>query len=43
MKDSSKPYKGQTKDRSRIRVKKKLINNVSASFMSIKRGDPYGN
>lgn len=41
-KDSPKPYKGQVKDRSRFRVKRKLGNNVFTLFPSICCGDPYG-
>ena len=42
-KDSPKLYKGQVKDRSRIRVKKELSNDVISSFESLVFGDPYGN
>lgn len=43
--DFSKPddTKGQVKDRSRIRVKEKLSNDVISSFESLVFGDPYGN
>ncbi len=42
-KDSPKLYKGQVKDRSRIRVKKELRNGDLAPFLSLVCGDPYGN
>ena len=42
-KDSPKLYKGQVKDRSRFRVKKELRNGDLTSFLSLMRGDPYGN
>lgn len=42
-KDSPKLYKGQVKDRSRIRVKEKLSNGDISSFESLVCGDPYGN
>ena len=42
-KDNQKLYKGQIKDRSRIRVKKELPNNDISSFRSLYCDDPYGN
>ena len=42
-KGQRKLYKGQVKDRSRIREKKELRNGDLTSFLSLMRGDPYGN
>ena len=39
----SKSDKGQEKDRSSVVAKRKLRNNVFASFLSRVCGDPYGN